>query len=97
MPELNIQNIRKQYNKNIVVKDISLSVKSGEVIGLLGPNGAGKTTSFYMIVGLVSADHGSISIDNKPISPFNPASDIKVFMLSVLTNAFLKIGFDFFI
>ena len=62
MPELNIQNIRKQYNKNIVVKDISLSVKSGEVIGLLGPNGAGKTTSFYMIVGLVSADHGSISI-----------------------------------
>ena len=68
MPELNIQNIRKQYNKNIVVKDISLSVKSGEVIGLLGPNGAGKTTSFYMIVGLVSADHGSISIDNKNLS-----------------------------
>ena len=68
MPELNIQNIRKQFNKNVVVKDISLSVKSGEVIGLLGPNGAGKTTSFYMIVGLVSADHGSISIDNKNLS-----------------------------
>ena len=68
MPELNIQNIRKQFNKNVVVKDISLSVKSGEVIGLLGPNGAGKTTSFYMIVGLVSADHGSILIDNKNLS-----------------------------
>ena len=68
MPELSIQNIRKQFNKNVVVKDISLSVKSGEVIGLLGPNGAGKTTSFYMIVGLVSADHGSITIDNKNLS-----------------------------
>ena len=49
MPELNIQNIRKQFNKNVVVKDISLSVKSGEVIGLLGPNGAGKTLSLIHI------------------------------------------------
>ena len=68
MPELIIQNIRKSYKKNIVVKDISLNVTSGEVIGLLGPNGAGKTTSFYMIVGLVSAEHGSISIDNKDLT-----------------------------
>ena len=68
MPELIVQNIRKSYKKNIVVKDISLNVTSGEVIGLLGPNGAGKTTSFYMIVGLVSAEHGSISIDNKDLT-----------------------------
>ena len=68
MSELIVQNIRKQYNKIVVVKDISLNVKSGEVIGLLGPNGAGKTTSFYMIVGLVSADHGLISIDNQDLS-----------------------------
>jgi ABC-type lipopolysaccharide export system ATPase subunit len=47
MSELIVQNIRKQYNKIVVVRDISLNVKSGEVIGLLGPNGAGKTTSFY--------------------------------------------------
>jgi len=68
MPKLIVQNIRKSYKKNIVVKDISLNVTSGEVIGLLGPNGAGKTTSFYMIVGLVSAEHGSISIDNKDLT-----------------------------
>jgi len=68
MAELIVQNIKKSYKKNIVVKDISLTVASGEVIGLLGPNGAGKTTSFYMIVGLVSSEHGSISIDQKNLT-----------------------------
>ena len=68
MAELIVQNIKKSYKKNIVVKDISLTVASGEVIGLLGPNGAGKTTSFYMIVGLVSSEHGSISIDKKNLT-----------------------------
>ena len=63
MSELSIQNLRKSFKQNKVVKDISLIVNSGEVIGLLGPNGAGKTTSFYMIVGLVQADHGTIEID----------------------------------
>ena len=58
MAELIIQNLKKTYKNKTVVKDISLRVKSGEVVGLLGPNGAGKTTSFYMIVGLVTADHG---------------------------------------
>jgi lipopolysaccharide export system ATP-binding protein len=51
----------------MVVEDVSLSVKSGEVVGLLGPNGAGKTTSFYMIVGLVRADAGRISIDGQSV------------------------------
>ena len=93
MPELNIQNIRKQYNKNIVVKDISLSVKSGEVIGLLGPNGAGKTTSFYIIVGLVSADHGSISIDNKNLSkmPIHSRSKLGISYLPQEPSIFRKL------
>ena len=68
MPELSIQNLRKSFKQNKVVKDISLTVNSGEVIGLLGPNGAGKTTSFYMIVGLVQADHGTIEIDGMNIT-----------------------------
>ena len=63
MSELIIQNIKKTYKKNAVVKDISLRITSGEVIGLLGPNGAGKTTSFYMIVGLMPSEHGTIKID----------------------------------
>ena len=93
MPELNIQNIRKQYNKNIVVKDISLNVKSGEVIGLLGPNGAGKTTSFYIIVGLVSADHGSISIDNKNLSkmPIHSRSKLGISYLPQEPSIFRKL------
>ena len=91
--ELNIQNIRKQFNKNVVVKDISLSVKSGEVIGLLGPNGAGKTTSFYMIVGLVSADHGSISIDNKNLSkmPIHSRSKLGISYLPQEPSIFRKL------
>ncbi len=68
MPELIIQNLKKSYKQNVVVKDISLNIKSGEVIGLLGPNGAGKTTSFYMIVGLVNSDHGNIMIDSKNLT-----------------------------
>jgi lipopolysaccharide export system ATP-binding protein len=94
MPELNIQNIRKQFNKNVVVKDISLSVKSGEVIGLLGPNGAGKTTSFYMIVGLVSADHGSITIDNKNLSkmPIHSRSKLGISYLPQEPSIFRKLS-----
>ena len=94
MPELNIQNIRKQFNKNVVVKDISLSVKSGEVIGLLGPNGAGKTTSFYIIVGLVSADHGSITIDNKNLSkmPIHSRSKLGISYLPQEPSIFRKLS-----
>ena len=59
--------LKKSYGGRMVVEDVSLSVKSGEVVGLLGPNGAGKTTSFYMIVGLVRADAGRISIDGQSV------------------------------
>ena len=64
---LTIRGLRKNYGARRVVHDVSLDVNNGEVVGLLGPNGAGKTTSFYMIVGLVRADAGQISIDDQPI------------------------------
>lgn len=60
--------LRKRYGLRTVVQEVSLEVKSGEVVGLLGPNGAGKTTSFYMIVGLVALDGGYITLDDKKIS-----------------------------
>jgi lipopolysaccharide export system ATP-binding protein len=68
MSELVVENLRKSYKTRTVVQDISLQIKSGEVVGLLGPNGAGKTTSFYMIVGLVPLDAGRILLDGKDLS-----------------------------
>ena len=59
--------LQKSYGSRKVVRDVSLAVQSGEVVGLLGPNGAGKTTSFYMIVGLVRADAGDITIDGNSV------------------------------
>lgn len=60
MTTLRIQHLSKKYKSRRAVKDISLELNSGEVVGLLGPNGAGKTTSFYMIVGLIHCDGGNI-------------------------------------
>ena len=60
--------LNKRYKSRIVVHDVSLAVGSGEVIGLLGPNGAGKTTCFYMIVGLVATDGGTIELDGKDLT-----------------------------
>ncbi len=71
MSLLKAQNISKSYKLLEVVKDISLEINSGEVVGLLGPNGAGKTTAFYIIVGLVMADKGSIFLDDKDITQLN--------------------------
>mgnify|MGYP001436112797 FL=1 len=68
MSVLKCNNLEKKYNTKKVVQDISLEVSSGEVIGLLGPNGAGKTTIFYMIVGLIKSDLGSIMIDELDIT-----------------------------
>ncbi len=64
---LEVRGLRKNYGARRVVHEVSLDVASGEVVGLLGPNGAGKTTSFYMIVGLVRADAGSIRIDEQAV------------------------------
>jgi lipopolysaccharide export system ATP-binding protein len=68
MSELVVEHLRKSYKSRTVVQDISLEIKSGEVIGLLGPNGAGKTTSFYMMVGLVPLDAGRILLNGKDLS-----------------------------
>jgi lipopolysaccharide export system ATP-binding protein len=65
---LNVERLQKSYGSRTVVKDVSLTVESGEVVGLLGPNGAGKTTCFYMVVGLVPLDDGDILLDAKSIA-----------------------------
>lgn len=70
MSRLEAVDITKRYRVREVVSQLSISIKSGEVVGLLGPNGAGKTTAFYMIVGLVSCDHGQIIINGKDITHF---------------------------
>lgn len=62
------QGLSKSYKKNKVVKNVSLSVSAGQIVGLLGPNGAGKTTSFYMIVGLVPNDDGQIILNNEDVT-----------------------------
>lgn len=68
MPILSAHNLSKSFNGRQVVKDVSMSVETGQVVGLLGPNGAGKTTSFYMIVGLIKADNGRVFIDDKEVT-----------------------------
>ncbi len=68
MAVLTARNLAKAYRGRAVVKDVSLSVESAQVVGLLGPNGAGKTTCFYMIVGIVAADAGAIEIDGNSIT-----------------------------
>jgi lipopolysaccharide export system ATP-binding protein len=65
---LSARNLSKKYGKKTVIKDISLEIKKGEVVGLLGPNGAGKTTCFYMIVGLVNCTSGNIFINSFDIT-----------------------------
>ena len=68
MSTLEVFNLRKRYKSRVVVKDVSLTVNSGDVVGLLGPNGAGKTTSFYMMVGLTTLDAGRIMLDGQDLS-----------------------------
>ncbi len=69
MSRLSAFDLHKRYRGRDVVNGLSLSVQSGEVVGLLGPNGAGKTTSFYMILGLVPADGGRVTLDNLDLTP----------------------------
>ena len=66
--KLRVENLMKSYNGRKVVKDVSLEVNQGEIVGLLGPNGAGKTTSFYMAVGLIKPNGGAIYLDDKEIT-----------------------------
>ena len=68
MAILTASNLAKSYRGRAVVQDVSLEINSGQIVGLLGPNGAGKTTCFYMIVGIIHADHGLISIDGQDLT-----------------------------
>lgn len=68
MPQLKASNLIKRYQTRAVVNDVSVQVSGGEVVGLLGPNGAGKTTCFYMIVGLIGCDGGSIHLDDRDLT-----------------------------
>jgi lipopolysaccharide export system ATP-binding protein len=68
--KLRVENLMKSYNGRKVVKDVSLEVNQGEIVGLLGPNGAGKTTSFYMAVGLIKPNGGAIYLDDKEITSY---------------------------
>lgn len=69
MSQLIASQLGKRYKGREVVKDVSLTVNSGEIIGLLGPNGAGKTTAFYMVVGLIEADQGQVHLDDEDLTP----------------------------
>ncbi|MFL7022784.1 LPS export ABC transporter ATP-binding protein [Enterovibrio norvegicus] len=94
MAILTAKNLAKSYNGRKVVTDVSLEVKSGEIVGLLGPNGAGKTTSFYMIVGLVARDEGSIHIDDTDISiqPMHNRSRMGIGYLPQEASIFRKLS-----
>ncbi|MDP2033715.1 MAG: LPS export ABC transporter ATP-binding protein [Polaromonas sp.] len=85
--------LQKSYGSRKVVKDVSLTVQKGEVVGLLGPNGAGKTTSFYMIVGLVRADAGEITIDGESIEhmPIHKRSRLGLSYLPQEASIFRKL------
>ncbi len=93
---LEARHLQKAYGSRKVVKDVSLSVQKGEVVGLLGPNGAGKTTSFYMIVGLVRADAGAISIDGQPVTdmPIHRRSRMGLSYLPQEASIFRKLSVE---
>lgn len=88
--------LEKSYGSRKVVKDVSLSVRKGEVVGLLGPNGAGKTTSFYMIVGLVRSDAGEIYIDGQPVQnlPIHRRSRLGLSYLPQEASIFRKLNVE---
>ena len=91
---LHARHLAKSYGKRQVVRDVSLSVRKGEVVGLLGPNGAGKTTSFYMIVGLVRSDGGDILIDDHSVahSPMHQRARLGLSYLPQEASIFRKLN-----
>lgn len=91
---LTASGLAKQYRGRPVVRDFSLSVKQGEVVGLLGPNGAGKTTCFYMVVGLVRCDGGEISIDDQQITtlPMNARAELGIGYLPQEPSVFRRLS-----
>ncbi|MBE2289445.1 MAG: LPS export ABC transporter ATP-binding protein [Chitinophagaceae bacterium] len=88
------QDLVKQYGKRTVVNNVSFEVSQGEIVGLLGPNGAGKTTSFYMVVGLVKPDTGSVFLDNNEITklPMYKRAQMGIGYLPQETSIFRKLS-----
>ncbi len=93
MHELSALNLKKRYKQRDVVKGVNITLKSKEIVGLLGPNGAGKTTSFYMIVGLVPHDEGTINFDGKDISllPMHARAQLGIGYLPQEPSVFRKL------
>ena len=93
---LQVQGLQKHYGARQVVSDVSIDVKSGEVVGLLGPNGAGKTTSFYMIVGLVPSDSGIIKLNGTDISnlPIHKRATMGLSYLPQEASVFRKLSVE---
>lgn len=94
MSLLKVAGLRKSYKARTVVEDVSFEVAGGDVVGLLGPNGAGKTTCFYMIVGLVRADGGSISLDNTDLThlPIHKRAKLGLSYLPQENSVFRKLS-----
>jgi lipopolysaccharide export system ATP-binding protein len=91
---LSASGLLKRYKKRTVVRDVSLRVRAGEIVGLLGPNGAGKTTSFYMIVGLVAADAGRIELSGRDITalPMHARARLGIGYLPQEASVFRKLS-----
>ncbi|MES9935292.1 MAG: LPS export ABC transporter ATP-binding protein [Sedimenticola sp.] len=94
MTALSARGLAKSYKRRAVVKEVSLEVNNGEIVGLLGPNGAGKTTCFYMIAGLIPADKGSISIGGHEITnlPMHARAHLGLGYLAQEPSVFRKLS-----
>lgn len=93
---LQARGLKKHYGSRRVVKDVNLEVRSGEVVGLLGPNGAGKTTTFYMVVGLVVGDEGTVELDGQPLThmPIYQRARLGVSYLPQEASVFRKLSVE---
>jgi len=93
---LHTKKLVKRYRQRTVVKRVSIEVEQGEIVGLLGPNGAGKTTTFYMIVGLISPNEGSIFIDDRDITrePVYKRARLGIGYLSQEASVFRKLSVE---
>lgn len=96
MDKLVAQNLSKQIKKNLIVRDVSIEVKSGEVVGLLGPNGAGKTTTFYMICGLLKPTGGKVLLNDKNLSdaPLHQRSNMGIGYLPQESSIFKDLSVE---
>ena len=94
MSRLSAEGLQKSYRSRMVVRDLTLEVSTGEVVGLLGPNGAGKTTAFYMLVGLVASDGGRIFLDDQELTrlPMHRRAQLGVGYLPQEASVFRKLS-----